>query len=232
VRMVADDGTLVPAAQFMPPAEAAGLAAAIDRWVVRHAIRALAELRRQRREATFFVNLTAAGLEDVELAAITLRALQETRLQGRHVVFELDEAVLAGRPDAALAFMRAVGSLGCSFCVDNFGRALDAAHRLRESPIAYLKLDAAFAHGVARDPVAQASLKAVAEVAKSMGKKTIAKGVESAEAVSVLWTFGIDYVQGHYFQEADSEPRYDCAGEATLSSEVSPDWVASARKSR
>ncbi|HEX7045892.1 MAG TPA: bifunctional diguanylate cyclase/phosphodiesterase, partial [Burkholderiales bacterium] len=233
VRMVADDGTLIPAGQFMPPAEAAGLAAAIDRWVVRHAIRALAELRRQKRTVTFFINLSAAGLQDVELAVITQQALHETRLKGKYVVFELDEAALASHPAAALAFMRAAGQLGCSFCIDNFGRALDATQRLRESPIEYLKLDGALARGVARDPVAQASLKAVVEVAKSMAKKTIAKSVESAEALSVLWTFGIDYVQGHYFQEADSELRYDFAGETTLSSESSPEWaVASTGKSR
>ena len=232
VRMVADDGTLIPAGEFMPPAEAAGLAAAIDRWVVRHAIRALAELRRQKRKVTFFINLSAAGLEDVELAVTTQQALHETQLKGKYVVFELDEAAFTSRPDAALAFMRAAGRLGCSFCIDNFGRALDAAHRLRESPVAYLKLDGALARGVVRDPVAQASLKAVVEVAKSMEKKTIAKSVESAEALSVLWTFGIDYVQGHYFQEADSELRYDFAGEATLSSESSPQWVASTGKSR
>jgi multidomain signaling protein FimX len=73
--------------------------------------------------------------------------------------------------------------------------------------------------------VAQTSLKAVIEVAKAMKKKTIAKSVESAEALSVLWTFGVDYVQGYYFQEGDADLNYEFSGETTISSEASPLWT-------
>lgn len=233
VRMIGADGKLIPAGQFMPPAEASGQAVAIDRWVVKHSIRALAQLHLQSRKVTFFINLSAGALRDVELVVIAQQALRETRLKGAYVVFEIDEAALATQAEPALAFMRAVKKIGCSFCIDNFGRVLGATTRLREPPVEYLKLDGALVRGVAGDPVAQASLKAVVEVAKAMQKKTIAKSVESAESLSVLWGLGIDYVQGHYFQEADEDPNYEFTGETTLSSEGSPGWaVASSRKSR
>jgi multidomain signaling protein FimX len=233
VRMLGDDGKLVPAALFMPPAEESGQAVAIDRWVVKHSIRALAELHRQNRAVTFFINLSAAALRDVELVVTAQQILHETKLRGEHVIFEIDESALTSHPESALAFMRAAKKIGCSFCIDNFGRVLGATTRLREPPVEYLKLDGALARNLAGDPVAQTSLKAVIEVAKAMGKKTIAKSVESAEALSVLWTLGVDYVQGHYFQEADADLSYGFSDETTIASEASPHWtVATSGKSR
>jgi len=233
VRMVGDDGKLIPAALFMPPAEASGQAVGIDRWVVKHSIHALAELHRQNREVTFFINLSAGALRDVELMVSAQQVLHDTKLRGEYVIFEIDETALSAHPDATAAFMRAAKKIGCSFCIDNFGRVLGATTRLREPPVEYLKLDGALMHNLAGDAVAQTSLKAVIEVAKAMGKKTIAKSVESAEALSVLWTYGVDYVQGHYFQEADADLSYEFSDETTISSEASPLWtVASTGKSR
>lgn len=233
VRMVGDDGTLIPAAQFMASAEESGQVVAIDRWVVKHSIPALAELHRQNRTVTFFINLSADTLRDVELVVTTQQALHEAKLPGKYVIFEIDETALITHPDSTLAFMRAANKIGCHFCIDKFGRTLGATTRLREPPVEYLKLDGALVRKLAGDPVAQASLRAVVEVAKAMNKKTIAQRVESAEALSVLWNFGVDYVQGHYFQEADADLAYGFSDETTISSEPSPQWtVASSGKSR
>lgn len=234
VRMVGDDGKLIPAALFMPVAEESGQAVAIDRWVVKHSIRALAELHRQNRSVTFFINLSAGALRDVELVVSAQQVLHETKVGGEHVIFEIDETALTGHAESALAFMRAAKKIGCSFCIDNFGRVLGATTRLREPPVEYLKLDGALVQNLAADPVAQTSLKAVIEVARAMHKKTIAKSVESAEALSVLWNYGVDYVQGRYFQDADADLNYGfSADETTISSETSPQWaVASTSKNR
>lgn len=225
VRWVTDNDELVPAGRFMPHAEQSGQATAIDRWVLRHSIRALAELRRQERRVRFFINLSAAALRDVDLIVVAQQTLHETRLKPKYVIFEVDEAAVAAKPDAAAAFIRAAGTLGCGLCIDNFGTALAAANRLRDLPVEYLKLDAAFTQKLAHDPAAQASLKAIVEVAKAMGKKTIAKSVESAEALSVLWTLGVDYVQGNYFQEADASLTYAFGAETTISAEPAPSWA-------
>ncbi|GEM_PF-791580 len=232
LRLVAADGKLVPAGLFMPHAEETGQSVAIDRWVVRQSIRAAAELRRQERKVTFFINLSPSALNDVELVVIAQQALHETGLKGKYVIFEIDEATITNNAEEATAFMRAAEKIGCKFCIDNFGRALASTTRLREPQIEYLKLHGPLVTNLTEDSVAQASLKAVVEVAKAMKKKTIAKSVESAEALSVLWTLGVDYVQGHYFQEADAELNYQFAGETTLTSESTPQWaVASHGKS-
>ncbi|MFL6713866.1 MAG: EAL domain-containing protein [Sulfurifustis sp.] len=225
VRLVAENDKLIPAGRFMPSAEETGQATAIDRWVIRHSVRALAELRRQDRRVRFFINLSAAALRDVDIVVVTQQALHEARLKPKYVIFEIDEAAVAAKPDAAAAFIRAAHAIGCGLCIDNFGTALAAANRLRDLPVEYLKLDTAFTQKLARDAAAQASLKAIVEVAKAMEKKTIAKSVESAEALSVLWTIGVDYVQGNYFQEADASLTYEFGAETTLSAEHGPSWA-------
>jgi EAL domain-containing protein (putative c-di-GMP-specific phosphodiesterase class I) len=233
VRMVGPDGALIPAGQFMPPAEESGQSVAIDHWVLQHAIRALAELHREKRKVTFFINLSRRVLDDPELLITTQQVLQETHVRGKHVVLEVDEAAMLTQADPASPFVRAVKQLGCVLCVDNFGRALTATTKLRELPVEYLKLDASLVQNLRDDPVARASLKAVIDVAKTLNKKVIAKGVESAEALSELWTLGVDYVQGHYFQQAETALDYEFADETTLSGEVhSPHWTAAQTKKR
>ncbi|MBI3545862.1 MAG: EAL domain-containing protein, partial [Gammaproteobacteria bacterium] len=77
------------------------------------------------------------------------------------------------------------------------------------------------------DPLTRTSLKAVIDLAKAMNKMTIAKFVEQADDLGILWTLGLDYVQGNYFQQADSQPDYAFTDETTLSSDAgTPNWAA------
>lgn len=233
VRLVDDDGKLVPARHFMAEAENSGQAATIDRWVVTQSIRTLAELRGQGRKVAFFINLSARGLADPELALAAHHALTECRLGGKHVIFEVDEAALASAPEAAAAFLDAVERIGCRICIDNFGRMAPGVERVRAAAIEYLKLDGALCANLVRDQVARASLRAVVDVARAMGKRTVAKGIESAEALPVLWEAGVDYVQGNYFQEGDTALDYQFEDEATITFEQAPAWaVANPDKSR
>lgn len=228
VRMMGDDGQLIPAAQFMPQAEQSGHSTAIDRWVVRQAIRSLADLHRQNRRATFFVNLSAVALHDVEMVVLIQRWLNECTVRGRHVILELDEAGVLAHVEAANAFMRAAKLVGCALCLDNFGRHFGAIAQLSQLPIDYFKLDGSLVQNLADDANRQ-SLKAAVDAAKTTGRKIVAKSVESANAISVLWSLGVDYAQGNYFQQADVSLDYEFVGETTLlSAGNSPSWTTTA----
>jgi EAL domain-containing protein (putative c-di-GMP-specific phosphodiesterase class I) len=64
-----------------------------------------------------------------------------------------------------------------------------------------------------------------------MEKQTIAKFVERADDLGILWNLGFDYVQGNYFQQADAQLDYEFADETTLSSDTSsPTWAANSRR--
>lgn len=232
VRMLGRNDELIAAGEFMPPAEQSGQSMAIDRWVVRQAVRALADLHGEGREATFFVNLSATVLKDHDMPATLESALREFKMAPKFLVFELDEPVVIAQPAAVATFMKTLKRMGCALCVDNFGRTLGTLNHLRNLPVEYLKIDGALVRNVGSDAVGQAAFRAVVEVAKALNKKTIAKSVESADNLSALWSLGVDYVQGNYFQQADAALDYQFSGETTISSEISvPQWAHTKGKS-
>lgn len=205
LRLQEPNGNLVEPGQFMPAAEAGGLGPAIDRWVLEQSLRALAELDRQGRATSLFINLCPDAFKDAELLAVLMKGLKELKVRPESVVLEVDEtAVIANYTDAK-TFIQSVKKLGCRFTVDNFGTSLATLNQLRDLPVQFLKISGAIVRNLSTDRVSQASLKAAIQLAQALDKKTIAKSVEKAEDMSILFNLGVDYVQGHYFQEADSQ---------------------------
>jgi diguanylate cyclase (GGDEF)-like protein/PAS domain S-box-containing protein len=226
VRLLGDKGESISAGEFMPAAEQSGLAPAVDRWVAREAVRALAEMHREKRRTTFFVNLCPAALHDPELLILIQKQLHESGVKPEYLALETDEATLMANPAEAKTFLQTVKKIGCRFSVDNFGNNLSSLNQLRDLPIDFLKIAGMHIRNLATDTVAQTSLKALIQVAKAIDKKVIAKFVEKAEDLAILWNLGVDYVQGNYFQEADTPLSYEFGGEATLSSDPSaPQWA-------
>jgi multidomain signaling protein FimX len=231
VRIIGDGDERVPAGQFMPYAEQAQQSIPIDRWVVRRAILALADLHQHERKATFFINLSASALHDVEMVIMIQRWLTETGLKGKYIVLELEESAMAANPGPTVAFLRAAKRVGCRVCIDNFGHQVDAIAKLEELPVEYVKIDGSLVKDASDDAGSLQELKRVVDASKRVSNTTIAKSVESAAALSVLWTLGLDYAQGHYFQTADTRTDYQFVTEdetATLSSEThAPHWARS-----
>lgn len=227
LRLVGDKGELISAGEFMPAAEKLGLTAAIDRWVVRHAIESLAALHRESRAASFFVNLCPAALKDPELLAMLQKQLATSKLEPKYLVLEADEPAIAAHPADAAMFMQALKKIGCRFSMDNFGNNLSMLNQLRDLPVDFLKISGTLIRNLSTDNISQASLKAAIELAKAMNKQTIAKLVEKAEDLGMLWNLGVDYVQGNYFQQADAQLSYEFASETTLASDTtsSPHWA-------
>ncbi len=228
VRMQGPDGELVNAGQFIPEAERAGLSTDIDRWVTRIAVEGLAALHKEERKATFFVNISPPAFVDKELITGTAQALFAAGIKAKYLVFEVDEAAVMKSPTAAAGFLRSAKKIGCRVSVDNFGKDPKAIEALHDIKIDFAKIDGSFIRNLAGDPVSEAALKALVEVAKSFDMLTVAKSVEKAENLAELWRYNVDYVMGNYFQEADASTSYDFGGETELSSDsiTTPSWAA------
>lgn len=230
LRLVGRNGELIHAREFMPAAEHAGLLPAIDRWVIRQSVQSLAALHREGRQASFFVNLCPSSLKEPELLSMLQKQINSNRVSPEFIVLEADESAVMANPADAAMFMQAVRRVGCRFAVDNFGNNLSALNRLRELPVDFLKIAGSLVRNLATDNLTKTSLKAIIDLAKAMNKQTIAKFVERADDLGMLWNLGFDYVQGNYFQQADSHTDYEFADETTLSSETSsPNWANSRR---
>ena len=229
IRMKRNDGTLISAGEFMPAAEQSGQIQLIDRWVIDNTIQSLVELHSQGKMVHVFINLSAKAFSDESLIPDIRQKLINTGLRAEYLIFETDETVVVNNPAEAGTFIRAIRKIGCRFAMDNYGNGLGTYNHLRHQPIEFLKIDGALVHNLANDEINQAVLQAMVGIAKALDKKIIAKYVEDAESLSLLWNFGIDYVQGNYLQQADTQLNYDFSGETTLSSEEvpAPNWISS-----
>ena len=227
LRLVGRQGELIHAAEFMPAAEQLGLLPAIDRWVIRQSIESLAALHRDGRQASFFVNLCPTALRDPEMLSMLQKKISIARIKPEFLVLEADEPAVTAHPADAAMFIQAVHTIGCRFSVDNFGNNLGALNRLRDLPIDFLKIAGSLVRNLTTDELTRTSLMAIIDLAKAMNTQTVAKFVEKADDLGMLWNLGFDYVQGNYFQQPGSRLDYEFSDETTLSSDAgSPTWAA------
>jgi multidomain signaling protein FimX len=229
VRMSDGAGGLIPAGEFMATANATGQILDIDKWVISHAIPALAELHQEAHAATFFINISKQSMADSSVPKLIHQAIKKAGIDGYHLIFEADEPDLTSDPVASGNFIRTIHDYGCQFCMDNFGQGFGDHNFLRHQAIEYVKITGSLIHNLTNDKVNQAVLQGLTKVANALGKKIIAKFVEDAESLSLLWDLEISYVQGNYFQQAEAEMSFesdDETSETTLSSDESvPSWA-------
>ncbi|MGQ0593638.1 MAG: EAL domain-containing protein [Gammaproteobacteria bacterium] len=198
LRMRHDDGSLISPAQFIEVAERVGLIGRIDRMVVAEAVRAQARLAAMGEDVSFAVNLSAHAFNDPELLTFLADLLRDTGLDPKRLILEMTETATVADFGAARSLMEAIRALGCSFALDDFGRGFASFFYLKELPMEYVKIDGSFVRNLLERPDDQALVRAMAQIARAFGKKTVAEHVESGEVLELLAQFDIDYAQGYY----------------------------------
>ena len=200
LRMEDRDGKLIPPAVFLPIAERFGLLVQIDYWVVRNALKALAEHRASGRDITMAINLSGQAFEDGDtLHEVIKDNLKKYKVPGSAVVFEMTEQVAVRHMNKARDAMNHLGKLGCRFSLDDFGAGFSSFGYLKHLPVSFIKIDGFFIEEMAHDPVDQTMVQAMVQIAKSLGKETVAEYVQNEETIRLLAKYGVDYIQGYYF---------------------------------
>lgn len=193
----ANDEMIAPGA-FLSAAERFGLVHAIDRWVVARAIARLAELHRQEQRLNFAINLSGRAFEDHELLPAIRQALNDSALDPASLTFEITETAAISHIAHAKEFIEELRKLGCRFALDDFGSGFSSYGYLKFLPADYLKIDGGFVQEMAHDPVDQAIIQSMNQVAHALGKKTIAESVENEQSLRLLRAYGVDYAQGYH----------------------------------
>jgi diguanylate cyclase (GGDEF)-like protein len=201
VRMVDTHGEVIPPGSFLPIAERFGLIREIDRWVVTHAIRSLGVHRAEGRRPTVELNLSAHSLGDSQLAAHIGRELRAAGVHATQLIFEITETTAIGNITAARAFAERLGELGCRFALDDFGAGFGSFYYLKHLPFDFIKIDGEFVRNCTSDPTDRLVIGAVVELARGLGKRTIAEFVGDAATLATLRELGVDYAQGFYLGE-------------------------------
>jgi diguanylate cyclase (GGDEF)-like protein/PAS domain S-box-containing protein len=198
LRMRDANGDRIPPGTFLYIAERLGLIHEIDRWVVAHAIELLAENRAAGRDLRFEVNLSGHTIGDPELLELIERRLRETGVPPDRLIFEITETAAVANIARAATFAERLSALGCHFALDDFGAGFGSFYYLKHLPFDYLKIDGEYVRHCATNETDRILISAVVQIARGMGKYTIAEFVGDEETVEVLTQLGVDYGQGYF----------------------------------
>jgi PAS domain S-box-containing protein len=194
IRMVGEDGRLILPQAFLGPARRAGLAHAIDRWVVRQAIRLLASCPD---DVSLEVNLSPEAIHDAELPTLIDQELATMPVDPARLILEVTGQTAAEGLEATRTLAKRIRALGCRFALDDFRSTFGSFRLLKDLPLDYLKLDGELVGSLAESRTSQLIVKALVEVASGTGTKTVAVFVSDEDTLGLLRQQGVDYAQGY-----------------------------------
>ena len=198
VRLRDDGGKLVLPGEFIPAAERYNMVAAIDRWVVQRAVKALREhATGEEPPFLFALNLSGMSLGDRGFLEFVLSLTEEPSI-ARGLCFEITETAVISSMTEAVYFMRELKKRGCRFALDDFGSGLSSFHYLKNLPVDFLKIDGQFIGSVTTDAVDRSMVEAISHVGRTLGIATIAEKVESAAVFAELTRLRVEFAQGYY----------------------------------
>lgn len=189
---------LLPAGDFIPIAEDTGLIGPIGEWVLEQTCQQSCRWRRSgHRQLRLAVNLSARQVRPGLPEKIRL-LLERTGLGPEFLELELTESAILSQPRQGVGILRDLRDLGVEVAIDDFGTGHSSLAYLRDLPVRSLKIAREFVGDCARDPKHAAIVKAVIDLARGLGLRTVAEGVESEEQVDYLQRHGCDEIQGYF----------------------------------
>jgi EAL domain-containing protein (putative c-di-GMP-specific phosphodiesterase class I) len=186
---------LVPPVEFIGIAEETGLILQLGEWVLRTACRQAAAWP----DLEMSVNISPAQFRQPELVQIVRSALQDSGLEPHRLELEVTESVLIQQPEAAAKLLDDLKALGVHVAMDDFGTGYSSLSYLQRFHFDKIKVDRSFIWAIGREPTAKAIVRAVINLANSLGMLTCAEGVETDEQLSALRREGCSEVQGYLF---------------------------------
>ncbi len=196
--------TILPGA-FVDTAEMLGLITAIDRIIIRKTLKTLLNLCNQGKVLSLSMNLSGKDLDEKEFLEFLKSAITETGVNPRRLIFEITETAAVRNLDRAIKFTRELRLIGCCFSLDDFGVGFTSFKYLKELEVDYIKIDGSFIQNLHKTQGDHIFVKAIADVAKGMGIKTIAEFVENGEIIKILKEYGVDYAQGYFIGKPSHE---------------------------
>ena len=209
VRMLAENGTETVPEVFLSPARDAKRLAEIDRWVVRNAIRELANHRKDGKKIIFYIILSRAGIEDDSMLLWICDCLREFRVKGAWLVFQFRESDLRASLKPAKQLVDGLRKVNCRIAVNNYHQQEQDDPLLKHLDIDVIKLSPELTRGLATEAAQQDNLNVVNAKLQEAGYKTIASNVEDAGSLAILWNVGVNYIQGYFLQEPSSTITYE-----------------------
>ena len=199
VRMLDEDGNIVPPDVFLPAAERYHLIVSLDQWVISNTFSWYAgHLHTDAAGlSTISINLSGASLADAGFLDFIKHELHAHEVPPAVICFEITETAAIANLDVATRFIHELKHMGCRFALDDFGSGLSSFSYLKNLPVDYLKIDGSFVKDMETDAIDCAMVSSIHQIGSVLGTKTIAEFVENDGILRKLAEIGVDYAQGY-----------------------------------
>jgi len=193
---------MIPPLEFIPLAEENGMILPIGTWVLREVCRQIKVWRELGlTDLRFAVNLSPRQFHQENLVGNILGILREFDVPASALELEITEGSVMGNADAAVSLLNQLNQHGLSIAIDDFGTGYSSLNYLKRFPVSKLKIDRSFVMDIPGDPDDSAIAIAVIQLARSLGLKVVAEGVETAEQRQFLSDQGCDMLQGYWYSK-------------------------------
>ncbi len=192
----------VSPARFIPVAEDSGFIIALGDWVLVQAVRQAAAWHALQLAVPVAVNVSALQFQQPHFVDRVAAVLAASGLPPQHLELELTESILVRDADEALHRLQALARIGVRLSIDDFGTGYSSLAYLKRFPIGKLKIDRSFIKGLPGDDSDAAIVVAVLQMARALGMRVIAEGVETDSQRDFLAHSGCDEFQGFLFAPA------------------------------
>jgi diguanylate cyclase (GGDEF)-like protein/PAS domain S-box-containing protein len=188
--------------EFVPLAEHTGLVCELGRWVLHEACRCLVEWTERipaRSDLTVSVNISGRHLQELSLIDDVREALAVTGLPPSRLVLEITESVLMVNTEECIDLLGRLHELGIGLAIDDFGTGYSSLAYLDRFPADVIKIDRSFVERLGGSESDTELLNAVVRLAHTLGKVTVAEGVETEAQARALRLMGCELAQGFLF---------------------------------
>jgi diguanylate cyclase (GGDEF)-like protein len=185
--------------KFLPLAQECGLMPAIDRWVLRDALRQVRELKGLGLAVPVSINLSVESLGDADLVDNVLRALKASGVEPELLEIEIPEGALMRDVATSAQVLAGLDELGVNISVDDFGTGYSSFAYLARFPVHTLKVDRSFVAEMTTNAASRNIVKGLVRLAHSLSLQVVAEGAETEEQMAMLQRMRCDEVQGYGF---------------------------------
>ncbi|GLR12163.1 hypothetical protein GCM10007907_09530 [Chitinimonas prasina] len=199
VRWRDEDGSLISPAQFIPLAEDNGLIIQIGRFVMRTACLQGVKWHSQGKLLRIAVNVSPIQLMQPNFIEFVRAVIAESGISNHLLELEITESVLAHDTNTILETLNALKREGVSIAIDDFGTGYSSLAYLKRFPIDVLKIDQSFVRDMLVDQLDMSIVEAITMLAKGLGLRLVAEGVETLEQAEALKALGCKIMQGYYY---------------------------------
>jgi diguanylate cyclase (GGDEF)-like protein len=187
--------------QFIPIAEESGTVGELGLWVLEEACSQILrwDSCEGGRGLDVAVNLSPRQLLDPALVNDVDSCLRRVGIDPARVTLEVTEGALLEDAEERIQQLHSLTKLGVTLAIDDFGTGYSSLSYLRRLPADILKIDRSFVAGIANEPQEWALASAIVRLAASVGKQTLAEGIERPEQLAHLLALGCRLGQGYLF---------------------------------